>query len=173
MINFYYDLESDKIIKKSLIDNEIIISKRIILCGKWFNKISKTSKTSTPIIFYCKKWECRICRNKLLYEISKKRSKINSKLLYRGGNLIMISFYSFTRKNEIAENIFSKFKHCLRLLKESRCWVKLKKILDCKYHYENTDVLYKDNEYKFYNNIIYGSLANKIDIKLIEELIIN
>ena len=67
--------EINKLIKQTLIEREIIKSKRIIYCGRWFNKKNKNSKINLPVIFHCKKWECRVCRNVLIDELSNKHFK--------------------------------------------------------------------------------------------------
>ncbi len=165
--------EINKIIKQTLIEREIINSKRIIYCGRWFNKINKNSKTPQPVIFYCNKWECRVCRNILIDDLSNKHLQINSKCLNKGWNLVSISLNISTKNGFKFEEVFRLFKNSIRLLKDSRGWLKIKKLLNIRYHYDSTEVFFINNEYKFYNNIINGTKEINIENKIIEDIILS
>ena len=173
MSNIITNTKKNKIIKQTLIEKEIIKSKRIIYCGKWFNKKTKNSKIPHPLIFHCKKWECRVCRNELINELTNKHMHINSKYLNKGWNLVTISLNISTNNRLKFEEVFRLFKKSIRLLKDSRGWLKIKRLLNIRYHYDNTEVFFINNEYKFYNNITNGAKVINIENKLIEDVILS
>ena len=120
--NRYLILEEDLKIKNILVGNGIINNSRIAMCGKWFNKKHKKNKTR----FFCMNWECRMCRRKLIEKINTTHSSHNQKFLNKGGTLLLLTLtvpnFTYHKKN----NIFTKFKNSLSLLKESRGWDKIK-----------------------------------------------
>lgn len=170
----YYSLiEEDLIIKNTLIENGIIKNNRIKMCGQWVNRINKKDLRVKNNVkrYFCMKWECRLCRRKLIKIMISKHFVYNNNFLSSGGKIILITLtvpnFIYNQDNDI----YTKFRNSLSFLKESRGWEKLKNITHGQFHYDNIELTFTNNEYQLYDHIIYGVMNNNIEINLLIKIL--
>ena len=162
--NTNLQIEKDLTLKNNLVKSGIICTKRVILCGQWFNKnfITKSKGKITHTRYFCKKWECRMCRRRIIENNKNKHYLLNKKFIKDGGQIIILSLtipnFLYTKDNET----YKKYKNSISLLKESRGWKKIKSLTDCQYHYDDIEIVANKNSFKIYNYIILGFLNKNI-----------
>ena len=156
-------LEDDMKIKNILVHYGIIENPRVILCGRWFNKYNNSTKFKRiiPQRHFCMRWECRMCRRVLVEKLNNKH-KVHNKTFYnQGGKLLLITLKIPHGFNDISNEFYKYFKRSITHFKESRGWEKIKNIAEGNFHYDNITVLYINEQYHIYNDVVYG-LFNKI-----------
>ena len=95
----------------------------------------------------------------------------NNMFINKGGKLILIylKIPDFIFNHDVDN--YKKFKRALALLKESRGWKKLKDFTNAQFHYDNIELLFKNNKYQIIDNIVYGTMKEDVLLDYIEEIV--
>jgi len=171
--NYFSIIEEDLNIKNTLVDNGIINNIRIRMCGQWTNITNKKElnikKNYTR--YFCKKWECRFCRRKLIKRMISNHIKYQKNFLSNGGKIILITLTipNFIYNQDI--DFHAKFKKSISILKESRGWEKLKNLTNGQFHYDNIELTFTNNEYQLFDHIIYGVMNDNIEISILNNIL--
>tara|TARA_Y100001970_G_scaffold71303_1_gene90626 strand:+ start:1543 stop:2367 length:825 start_codon:yes stop_codon:yes gene_type:complete len=158
-------------IKNILCEYDIIKSQRIKNCGRWFNKQIAKNGPILPVKYLCMKWQCRVCRNKLIEDMQTKHFLKNSEFLKNSGRLLHIKLKTNKFKNTDEMLFFANFKKTIAQLKDTRGWEKIKLITNGVYHYDTSEVRFTDKEYQIWYEIFYAIKNIKTDIFLTKDLI--
>ena len=140
-------IKEDKEIRDLLIKESIIQDPRVIRCGKWSNKEGyfKQNQYHKPYPTFCGKYECRVCRRKLINTQRKKHYSNNIQLINTNGSILMFTLtVPHTVKDKLS-SLYERFQKSISKMKHSRSWRKIKDLTDCQFHYNNIELTERKN----------------------------
>ena len=161
-------------IRDLLIENHIIDNPRIVRCGNTSNKIFEGSwgLRYQPYITFCGRWECRVCRSKLIEKQRKHHFSNNIEFInLRKGKILLLTLTVPHRIQDSFSFIYKRFKRSLSEMKGGWGWKKLKKITSCEFHYDTLELTHTDNGNHLHNHITYGVLNNDVSNKTIKDIL--
>jgi len=161
-------------IRDLLIENHIIDNSRILRCGNWSNKEGyfKPNQYFKPYITFCGRWECRVCRSKLIEKQRKHHFSNNIEFInFRKGKILLLTLTVPHRIQDSFSFIYKRFKRSLSEMKGGWGWKKLKKITSCEFHYDTLEIPITDNGYHPHNHITYGVLNPDVSNKTIKDIL--
>ena len=161
-------------IRDLLIKNHIIDNPRVVRCGKTSNKVYEGSwgLRYQPYITFCGRWECRVCRSKLIEKQRKHHFSNNIEFInLRKGKILLLTLTVPHRIQDSFSSIYERFKRSLSEMKGGWGWKKLKKITSCEFHYDNLEITHTDNGKHLHNHITYGVLNHDVSNKTIKDIL--
>ena len=161
-------------IRDLLIENHIIDNPRILRCGKSSNKVYEGSwgLRYQPYITFCGRWECRVCRSKLIEKQRKHHFRNNIEFInLRKGKILLLTLTVPHRIQDSFSFIYKRFKRSLSEMKGGWGWKKLKKITSCEFHYDTLELTHTDNGKHLHNHITYGVLNPDVSNKTIKDIL--
>jgi hypothetical protein len=161
-------------IRDLLIENHILDNPRIVRCGKSSNKVYEGSwgLRYKPYITFCGRWECRVCRSKLIEKQRKHHFSNNIDFIsLREGKILLLTLTVPHCIQESLSFIYSRFKSSLSLMKGGWGWKKLKKMTSCEFHYDTLEITHTDNGKHLHNHITYGVLNPDVSNKTIKDIL--
>jgi hypothetical protein len=164
----------DILIRDLLIENHIIDNPRILRCGNWSNKEGyfKPNQYFKPYITFCGRWECRVCRSKLLEKQRKHHFRNNIEFInLRKGKILLLTLTVPHCIQDSFSFIYKRFKRSLSEMKGGWGWKKLKKMTSCEFHYDTLEITHTDNGKHLHNHITYGVLNPDVSNKTIKDIL--
>lgn len=164
----------DILIRDLLIENHIIDNPRIVRCGNTSNRIYEGhwGLRYKPYITFCGRWECRVCRSKLIEKQRKHHFRNNIEFInFRKGKILLLTLTVLHCIQDSLSSIYKRFKRSLSEMKGGWGWKKLKKITSCEFHYDNLEITHTDNGKHLHNHITYGVLNNDVSNKTIKDIL--
>ena len=161
-------------IRDLLIENHIIDNSRIVRCGNTSNKIFEGhwGLRYEPYITFCGRWECRVCRSKLIEKQRKHHFSNNIEFInLRKGKILLLTLTIPHCIQDSFSSIYERFKRSLSQMKGGWGWKKLKKITSCEFHYDNLEITHTDNGKHLHNHITYGVLNHDVSNKTIKDIL--
>ena len=161
-------------IRDLLIENHIIDNPRIVRCGNTSNKVYEGSwgLRYQPYITFCGRWECRVCRSKLIEKQRKHHFRNNIEFInLRKGKILLLTLTVPHRIQDSFSFIYKRFKRSLSEMKGGWGWKKLKKITSCEFHYDTLELTHTDNGKHLHNHITYGVLNPDVSNKTIKDIL--
>ncbi len=161
-------------IRDLLIENHIIDNPRILRCGNWSNKEGyfKPNQYFKPYITFCGRWECRVCRSKLIEKQRKHHFRNNIEFInLRKGKILLLTLTIPHTIKDSFSSIYERFKGSLSQMKGGWGWKKLKKITSCEFHYDTLELTHTDNGKHLHNHITYGVLNPDVSNKTIKDIL--
>lgn len=161
-------------IRDLLIENHIIDNPRVVRCGKTSNKRFEGhwGLKYKPYITFCGRWECRVCRSKLIEKQRKHHFSNNIEFInLRRGKILLLTLTVPHRIQDSFSFIYERFKRSLSEMKGGWGWKKLKKITSCEFHYDNLEITHTDNGKHLHNHITYGVLNPDVSNKTIKDIL--
>ena len=161
-------------IRDLLIENHILDNPRIVRCGNMSNKVYEGSwgLRYQPYITFCGRWECRVCRSKLIEKQRKHHFSNNIDFIrLRKGKIILLTLTVPHCIQDSLSFIYSRFKSSLSLMKGGWGWKKLKKMTSCEFHYDTLEITHTDNGKHLHNHITYGVLNPDVSNKTIKDIL--
>ena len=161
-------------IRDLLIENHIIDNPRIVRCGNTSNKVYEGSwgLRYQPYITFCGRWECRVCRSKLIEKQRKHHFRNNIEFInLRKGKILLLTLTVPHCIQDSFSFIYKRFKRSLSEMKGGWGWKKLKKITSCEFHYDTLELTHTDNGKHLHNHITYGVLNPDVSNKTIKDIL--
>ena len=161
-------------IRDLLIENHIIDNPRILRCGKSSNKRFEGGfgYIYNPYFTFCGRWECRVCRSKLIEKQRKHHFRNNIEFInLRKGKILLLTLTVPHRIQDSFSFIYKRFKRSLSEMKGGWGWKKLKKITSCEFHYDTLELTHTDNGNHLHNHITYGVLNPDVSNKTIKDIL--
>ena len=161
-------------IRDLLIENHIIDNPRIVRCGKSSNKRFEGGfgYIYNPYFTFCGRWECRVCRSKLIEKQRKHHFRNNIEFInFRKGKILLLTLTVPHRIQDSFSFIYKRFKRSLSEMKGGWGWKKLKKMTSCEFHYDNLEITHTDNGKHLHNHITYGVLNPDVSNKTIKDIL--
>ena len=161
-------------IRDLLIENHILDNSRIVRCGNMSNKVYEGSwgLRYQPYFTFCGRWECRVCRSKLIEKQRKHHFSNNIDFIsLRKGKILLLTLTVPHCIQESLSFIYSRFKSSLSLMKGGWGWKKLKKMTSCEFHYDTLEITHTDNGKHLHNHITYGVLNPDVSNKTIKDIL--
>ena len=141
--------QEDKEIRDLLIQESIIDDHRVVRCGHFSNY-----ERYKPYPTFCKRYQCRVCRRKLIDTQRKKHYSNNIEFINRDGTVIMLTLtVPHTVKDKLS-SLHDRFQKSLSNMKHSRSWRKIKDLTNCQFHYNNIELTERKNGYHLHNHIV-------------------
>jgi hypothetical protein len=157
--------QEDKEIRDLLIQESIIDDHRVVRCGHFSNY-----ERYKPYPTFCKRYQCRVCRRKLIDTQRKKHYSNNIEFINRDGTVIMLTLtVPHTVKDKLS-SLYERFQKSLSNMKHSRSWRKIKDLTNCQFHYNNIELTERKNGYHLHNHITYG-IMNDVSLSTIEDIL--
>jgi len=161
-------------IRDLLIENHIIDNPRILRCGKSSNKRCEGGfgYIYNPYFTFCGRWECRVCRSKLIEKQRKHHFSNNIEFInLRKGKILLLTLTVPHSIQDSFSFIYKRFKRSLSEMKGGWGWKKLKKITSCEFHYDTLEITHTDNGKHLHNHITYGVLNPDVSNKTIKDIL--
>jgi len=161
-------------IRDLLIENHIIDNPRILRCGKSSNKRFEGGfgYIYNPYITFCGRWECRVCRSKLIEKQRKHHFSNNIEFInLRKSKILLLTLTVPHCSQDSFSSLYKRFKRSLIQMKGGWGWKKLKKITSCEFHYDNIEIPLTDKGYHPHNHITYGVLNPDVSNKTIKDIL--
>ena len=161
-------------IRDLLIENHIIDNPRILRCGKSSNKRFEGGfgYIYNPYFTFCGRWECRVCRSKLIEKQRKHHFSNNIEFInLRKGKILLLTLTVPHCIQDSFSFIYKRFKRSLSEMKGGWGWKKLKKITSCEFHYDTLELTHTDNGNHLHNHITYGVLNPDVSNKTIKDIL--
>ena len=161
-------------IRDLLIENHIIDNPRIVRCGNTSNKRFEGGfgYTYHPYFTFCGRWECRVCRSKLIEKQRKHHFRNNIEFInFRKGKILLLTLTIPHCIQDSFSFIYKRFKRSLSEMKSGWGWKKLKKITSCEFHYDTLELTHSENGYHPHNHITYGVLNPDVSNKTIKDIL--
>ena len=161
-------------IRNLLIENHILDNPRIVRCGNMSNKVYEGSwgLRYQPYITFCGRWECRVCRSKLIEKQRKHHFRNNIEFInFRKGKILLLTLTIPHCIQDSFSFIYKRFKRSLSEMKSGWGWKKLKKITSCEFHYDTLELTHSDNGNHLHNHITYGVLNPDVSNKTIKDIL--
>jgi hypothetical protein len=172
--------QEDIEIRNLLIYNQIIVNHRVAMCGNWSNKpfegmrvINNVSKyiKHIPSPHFCNRYECRVCRSRLIQIQKKHHYSHNIEFINRGGKLLLFTLTVPHSVKDTLSSIYKRFKKSLELFKRSRGWKKIKKITQGQYHYDSIEITNTNGSVHLHDHISYGIMNTDVSLSTIEDIL--
>ena len=167
-------IKEDKEIRDLLIQESVIDNRRVVRCGQFIN----TERHNTPTKpvrshpTFCMRYQCRVCRRKLIDTQRKKHYSNNKEFVDGGGSILMLTLPVPHYKEETLPSIHERFMKSMNYLKrESYGWKKIKKITNQIFNYNSIELTEKDNGYHLHNHLIIGIKNNDVSLSTIENIL--
>ena len=167
-------IKEDKEIRDLLIQESVIDYHRVVRCGQFIN----TERHNTPTKpvrshpTFCMRYQCRVCRRKLIDRQRKKHYSNNKEFVDGGGSILMLTLPVPHYKEETLPSIHERFKKSMSYLKrESYGWKKIKKITNQIFNYNSIELTEKNNGYNLHNHLIIGIKNNDVSLSTIENIL--
>ena len=158
-------IQEDKEIRDLLIQERIIDDKRVLRCSKFSNY-----ERYTPYPTFCRRYECRVCRRKLIDTQRKKHYSNNIQFININGSILMFTLTVSHSVKDTLSSIHERFMKSISNMKHSRSWKKIKGMTDYKFHYNNFELTERDSGHHFHNHIIFGKM-NDVSLSTIEDVL--
>ena len=169
-------IKEDKEIRDLLIQESVIDDYRISRCCKFSNTERNNSPTKPVRSFptYCKRYQCRFCRRKIIDSHRKNHYRNNIEFLETDhrNSIIMITLTVPHTKKDTLPSIHDRFKKSMTNMKRSRKFRNLRNMTNCKFHYTNYELTEtRDSGFHFHSHTIFGFQNNDVSLSTIEDLI--
>ncbi len=169
-------IQEDKEIRDLLIQESVIDDYRISRCCKFSNTERNNSPTKPVRSFptYCKRYQCRFCRRKIIDTHRKNHYRNNIEFLENDdrNSIIMITLTVPHTKKDSLPSIHDRFKKSMTNMKRSRKFRNLRNMTNCKFHYTNYELTSQElSNYHFHSHTIFGIHNNDVSLSTIEDLI--
>ncbi len=163
-------IQEDLEIRDLLVQERIIDNHRVVRCGQFINTERYNSPTkpvrSHPT--FCMRYQCRVCRRKLIDTQRKKHYSNNKEFVDGGGSILMLTLPVPHYKEETLPSIHERFMKSMNYLKrESYGWKKIKKITNQIFNYNSIELTEKNNGYHLHNHLIIGINNNGVSLSTI------
>ena len=158
--------QEDKEIRDLLIQESIIDDHRVVRCGHFSNY-----ERYKPYPTFCKRYQCRVCRRKLIDTQRKKHYSNNIQFINTNGSILMFTLTVSHTVKDTLSSIHERFMKSISNMKHSRSWKKIKEMTNYKFHYNNYELTERrDSGYHFHNHIIFGKM-NDVSLSTIEDVL--
>ena len=169
-------IKEDKDIRDLLVQESVIDDHRIKRCCKFSNTERNNSPTKPVRSFptYCKRYQCRFCRRKIIDSHRKNHYRNNIEFLETDhrNSIIMITLTVPHTKKDTLPSIHDRFKKSMTNMKHSRTFRNLRKMTNCKFHYTNYELTEtRDSGFHFHSHTIFGFQNNDVSLSTIEDVI--
>jgi len=169
-------IQEDKEIRDLLIKESVIDDYRISRCCKFSNSERNNTPTKPvrSFITFCKRYQCRFCRRKIIDTHRKNHYRNNIEFLENDdrNSIVMITLTVPHTKIDTLPSIHDRFKKSMTNMKHSRSWKKIKEMTNYKFHYSNYELTEtRDSGYHFHNHIIYGIQSSDVSLSTIEDVL--
>ena len=165
-------IKEDKEIRDLLIKESIIQDPRVIRCGKWSNKegFVRPNQYHKPYITFCGKYECRVCRRKLINTQRKKHYSNNIEFINRNGQVLLFTLTIHHTVKDKLSSLYDGFQKSIGNLKRSRGWKKIKGITNYQFHYNSIELTERNNGYHLHNHMTVG-VMNDVSLSTVEDIL--
>ena len=169
-------IQEDKEIRDLLIQESVIDDYRISRCCKFSNSERNNTPTKPvrSFITFCKRYQCRFCRRKIIDTHRKNHYRNNIEFLENDdrNSIVMITLTVPHTKIDTLPSIHDRFKKSMTNMKHSRTFRNLRKMTNCKFHYTNYELTEtRDSGFHFHSHTIFGFQNNDVSLSTIEDVI--
>ena len=169
-------IQEDKDIRDLLVQESVIDDHRIKRCCKFINTERHNTPTKPVRSFptYCKRYQCRFCRRKIIDTHRKNHYRNNIEFLENDdrNSIVMITLTVPHTKKDTLPSIHDRFKKSMTNMKHSRKFRNLRKMTNCKFHYTNYELTEtRDSGFHFHSHTIFGFQNNDVSLSTIEDVI--
>ena len=165
-------IKEDKEIRDLLIQESVIDNRRVVRCGQFIN----TERHNTPTKpvrshpTFCMRYQCRVCRRKLIDTQRKKHYSNNIEFINRNGQVLLFTLTIHHTIKDKLSSLYDDFQKSIGNLKRSRGWKKIKGITNYQFHYNSIELTERNNGYHLHNHMTVG-VMNDVSLSTVEDIL--
>ena len=169
-------IQEDKEIRDLLVSQGVIDHHRVVKCGtvtnkKYSHNFNETFITNKSYPLKCGRWSCRVCRRDLINTQRKKHYSNNIRFINRNGQVLLFTLTIHNTVKDKLSSLLDGFQKSISNMKQkSYGWKKIKKITNLVFHYNNIELIERNNGYHLHSHLTVG-VMNDVSLSTIEDLL--